>query len=168
LVGNESLCFEADVDDPGVRARGQHSRAAAAHHGGEKALVVDLHVESHLIAVPAVVSGKAGFVSGSARDVAAGEEEVAHGVRVGVSFDSTAGGFDRLEGGFGRQHRDDVEGREDAALVWTVGMYVHDEWSQARLGACCGDGGDDGWDGAGVVPVPVGEEQDFDGGEVDG
>ncbi len=54
LIGKKTASLEADVDDPGVRARGEHGCSRAAHVGGEEALVVDLEVDGHVVAVPAV------------------------------------------------------------------------------------------------------------------
>ena len=67
---------------------------------------MDLRVERHLIAVPAVVSSQAGLVAGLARDVTAGEKEIADLVSFGVGDDSTAGCFDGVDGRLRRKHRE--------------------------------------------------------------
>ena len=52
-------------------------------------------------------------------------------------------------------------------MVGTVGVDVDDErWRPARSRSL-GDGGDDGRDATGVVPVPVRQEEDVDAREVD-
>ena len=79
-----------------------------------------------------------------------------------------AGRFDGFDGGLWRKHGEDVERREDAALVGSVGVDVDDEWRATRAVAGRGDRGDDGGDAAGVVPVPVRQEQHVDAGQVDG
>jgi len=60
---------------------------------------MDLHIQGHLVATPAVVSGQSGFVSRLTRDVAAGEEEIANRVHVGVRDDASTGSFDGFDGG---------------------------------------------------------------------
>ena len=87
---------------------------------------------------------------------------------VGVGDDATAGRLDGVDGGLRRQHGEDVERREDAALVGPVRVDVDDERRATGTVAGRGDGGDDGGDAAGVVPVPVRQEQHVDGGQVDG
>ena len=87
---------------------------------------------------------------------------------IGVRGDASARGFDRVDGGLRWQHREHVEGREDPALVGPIGVDVDDERWESGLAAALGDGGDDRGDAAGVVPVPVRQEQHLDAGQVDG
>ena len=129
---------------------------------------MDLRVEGHLLAAPAVVSRQPSLVTGLARNVAAGEEEVGHGVHVAVGDDVAAGCLDGFDRRLGREHREYVEWGEDPALVGTVGVHIdHERWATGTA-ARCGDGGDDGRDATGVVPVPVRQEQHVDAREVDG
>ena len=128
---------------------------------------MDGGIEGHLVAAPGVVAWQAGFVAGLTRDVAAGEEEIGDNVHVGVGDDAAAGCLDRFERRLGREHGEDVEWREDAALVGPVGVDVDDERRTSGAVAGGGDGGDDGGDAAGVVPMPVRQEQHVDAGQVD-
>ena len=98
----------------------------------------------------------------------ASEQAAAHRVLVTVGDHVTAGRFDLVDGGVWRQHGEDAEWREDAALVRSIGMDVHDERQARPTLASVGDRGDDGRDAAGVVPVPVRQEEHVDGREVDG
>lgn len=82
--------------------------------------------------------------------------------------DASTSRFDRVEGGLGRQHREDVERREDAALVGPVRVDVDDEGVATGTVAGGGDRGDHAGDAAGVVPVPVRQEEHVDAGQVDG
>jgi len=70
--------------------------------------------------------------------------------------------------GLRREHREDAEGGEDAALVGSVGVNIDGERRATGVTAGLGDRGDDGRDAARVVPVPVREEQHVDAGQVDG
>jgi hypothetical protein len=162
-----SMCFETDVDDAGVGARGEHGGAPAADLGREEALVVDLRVRDDLVAAPCVVPCETGFVGRQSGDVTAREQEVRDDVHVGARDDLPAGRCDGVEGGFGWKHREDVERREDAALVGSVGVDVDDERRAAGPAARGGDRGDDGREGPGVIPVPVRQEQHVDGRQVE-
>ena len=52
-------------------------------------------------------------------------------------------------------------------MVGSIGVDVDDEWGEARAVARLGDRGHDGGDAAGVVPVPVRQEQHVDAGQVE-
>ena len=88
-------------------------------------------------------------------------------MRVGACRHRAAGRLDGCDRGVGRQHREIVQRCQDPALVGSIGVNVDDEWSEARAVARFGNRGDDGGDAAGMVPVPVREEERVDGGQVE-
>ena len=73
-------------------------------------------------------------------------------------------GFDRR---LGRQHREVVERRQNPPLVGTLGVDVDDKGRPSRTISRGGDRGHHGGDAAGVVPVPVRQEQHVDARQVE-
>src|SRR5262249_5483822 len=106
-------------------------------------------------------------VAGAGRKGAGREYWVGRGVRLSRGGDPTAGGFDRFEGGFGPEHREDTKGREDAALVGTVGMDVDEERRSTRSRPGGRYGGHDCGDATGGIPVPVRQEEHVARREID-
>jgi len=88
---------ERCVDDACVRARREHTDAAAAHARREEPLVEDQGIR-HGVPVPhRVVPDEPRLLRRHALDLAADEEEARKYVRLGVLRDVPTGALDRLE-----------------------------------------------------------------------
>src|SRR5262245_46906494 len=88
---------ERCVDDTVVRARREHTDAAAAHARREEALVEDQGIRHNVPVTHRVVPEEPRLVRCQALDLAADEEETRKYVRLGVLRDAPTGALDRLE-----------------------------------------------------------------------
>ena len=88
---------ERCVDDACVRARREHTHAAAAHARREESLVEDQGIRHSVPVAHRVVPDEPRFVRRHALDLAADEEEARKYVRLGVLRDAPTGALDRLE-----------------------------------------------------------------------
>src|SRR5262250_207074 len=88
---------ERCVDDACVRARREHTDAAAAHARREESLVEDQGIRHRVPVAHRVVPDEPRLVRRHALDLAADEEEAREYVRLGALRDAPTGALDRLE-----------------------------------------------------------------------
>jgi hypothetical protein len=143
-------------------------QASAGQAHRDEPFIHDQRVGGALVAAKGVVPGEALLIGGDAGDCpAAKKEAVADRMGAIMGYDLTAGLPDVVEGRLLRQHYYRPAGQQHAPLVRTIGVEIDERLCEARRQSRLGNRGDDPWETAAVIEMPVRQQDVSDCREVD-